>query len=93
GDGVAFYGCLGVDNAQALMKRLLSTTKGRVDAVSRVKNLIAQKDIDNMFLVLREYAELQFCELDINRNSYGHHYSHWNTMRIDSNVDFTGIFP
>lgn len=21
GDGVAFYGCLGVDNAQALMKR------------------------------------------------------------------------
>ncbi|EMC0199249.1 NgrC [Salmonella enterica subsp. enterica serovar Montevideo] len=93
GDGVAFYGCLGVDNAQALMKRLLSTTKGQVDAVSRVKNLIAQKDIDNMFLVLREYAELQFCELDINRNSYGHHYSHWNTMRIDSNVDFTGIFP
>ena len=93
GDGVAFYGCLGIDNAQVLMKRLLSTTKGQVDAVSRVKNLIAQKDIDNMFLVLREYAELQFCELDINRNSYGHHYSHWNTMRIDSNVDFTGIFP
>ena len=93
GDGMAFYGSLGVDDVQALMKRLFGTEQGQTDAVSRVKNLIAQPDIRKMIHVLREYAELQFCEVDISRNSFGQHYSHWNTMRIDSNVDFTGVFP
>ena len=92
GDGMAFYGSLGVDDVQALMKRLFGTEQGQTDAVSRVKNLMAQPDLRNMINVLREYAELQFCEVDISRNSFGQHYSHWNTMRIDSNVDFTGFF-
>ncbi len=90
GDGMAFYGDLAVDDVKALMKRLFSTELGQVDAVSRVKNLMAQKDIENMLFVLREYGS---CDLSITRNSYGHHYSHWNCMNIDDNVDFTGIFP
>lgn len=90
GDGVAFYGDLSVDDVKALMNRLFSTEPGQVDAVSRVKNLMAQKDIENMLSVLREYGS---CDLSITRNSHGHHYSHWNCMNIDDNVDFTGIFP
>lgn len=90
GDGMAFYGGLGVDNVQALMKRIFCTEPGQVDAVSRVKNLMAQKDIENMLFVLRDYGS---CDLSITRNSCGHHYSHWNCMNINDNVDFTGIFP
>jgi len=90
GDGMAFYGSLGVDDVQALMKRLFGTEQGSTDAVRRVKNLMAQKDIDHMINVLRDYGN---CDLSITRNSFGQHYSHWNTMRIDSNVDFTGVFP
>ncbi|MDV0844429.1 MULTISPECIES: NgrC [Gammaproteobacteria] len=90
GDGMAFYGSLGVDDVQALMKRLFGTEQGSADAVRRVKNLMAQKDIDHMINVLRDYGN---CDLSITRNSFGQHYSHWNTMRIDSNVDFTGVFP
>lgn len=80
GDGVAFYGDLSVDDVKALMNRLFSTEPGQVDAVSRVKNLMAQKDIENMLSVLREYGS---CDLSITRNSHGHHYSHWNCMNID----------
>jgi len=90
GDGMAFYGDLSVDDVKSLMNRLFSTEPGQVDAVSRVKNLMAQKDIENMLFVLREYGS---CDLSITRNSYGHHFSHWNCMNIDDNVDFTGIFP
>lgn len=90
GDGMAFYGRLGVDDVQALMKRLFGTEQGSTDAVRRVKNLMAQKDIDHMINVLRDYGN---CDLSITRNSYGHHYSHWNCMSIDDNVDFTGVFP
>ncbi|NJV02503.1 NgrC [Escherichia coli] len=86
----AGYGDLSVDDVKALMNRLFSTEPGQVDAVSRVKNLMAQKDIENMLSVLREYGS---CDLSITRNSHGHHYSHWNCMNIDDNVDFTGIFP
>lgn len=75
GDGVAFYGDLSVDDVKALMNRLFSTEPGQVDAVSRVKNLMAQKDIENMLSVLREYGS---CDLSITRNSHGHHYpSYW----------------
>ncbi|MND15799.1 hypothetical protein D3C80_60330 [compost metagenome] len=90
GDGMAFYGSLGVDDVEALSKRLFGTEQGQTDAVSRVKNLMAQKDIRNMIAVLREYGN---CDLSITRNSFGHHYSHWNTMSVDSNLDFTGEFP
>lgn len=90
GDGMAFYGDLNVDDIQALMKRLFGTERGQTDAVSRVKNLMAQKDIGHMMNVLRDYGN---CDLSITRNSHGHHYSHWNCMNIDDNVDFTGIFP
>ncbi|GJA78130.1 NgrC [Aeromonas hydrophila] len=90
GDGMACYGRLGVDDVQALMKRLLGTGQGSTDAVRRVKNLMAQRDIDHMINVLRDYGN---CDLSITRNSHGHHYSHWNCMNIDDNVDFTGVFP
>ncbi|MDU4190132.1 MULTISPECIES: NgrC [Aeromonas] len=90
GDGMACYGRLGVDDVQALIKRLFGTEQGSTDAVRRVKNLMAQMDIDHMINVLRDYGN---CDLSITRNSHGHHYSHWNCMNIDDNVDFTGVFP
>ncbi|TDB44294.1 NgrC [Photorhabdus luminescens subsp. mexicana] len=89
GDGMAFYGDLGVDDVKALMKRLFSTELGQIDDVSRVRNLMVQEDIENMLFVLRECGS---CDLSITRNSYGNHYSHWNCMNIDDKVDFTGIF-
>ncbi|HGU8658848.1 TPA: hypothetical protein ACNBMO_002637 [Escherichia coli] len=53
GDGVAFYGNLSVDNIKALINRLFSTDPSQVDAVSRVKNLMAQKDIEEIISVIQ----------------------------------------
>jgi len=85
GDGVAFYGNLYVDDIQALMKRLFHTKPAQTDAVCRVKNLMAQKDIENMLFVLSEYCHF---ELSIERNNHGYRYSNWGCMSISDDVDF-----
>ncbi|HAL7911189.1 TPA: NgrC [Escherichia coli] len=88
GDGVAFYGNLSVDNIKALINRLFSTDPSQVDAVSRVKNLMAQKDIEEIISVIQDFGSYG---LSITRNSHGYHYSHWNCMRIEDNVVNTGL--
>ncbi len=79
GDGVAFYGKIGDDAAESLMKRLLNPEREGLNSVDRVKNLMAFKHIEGMFRVIREYSSV---ELEISRNDFGNHYSHFNTMTL-----------
>jgi hypothetical protein len=84
GDGVAFYGKIGDDNAERLMRRLLDPQNTNGNAVARVKNLMAYRHLDSMLLVMRDASSV---ELEIDRNSFGNHYSHANCMSLSDNSE------
>lgn len=79
GDGVAFYGKIGNEAAERLMKRLLNPERDAINSVDRVKNLMAYKHIEPMMRVIRECSEVG---LEIAKNDFGNHYSHFNTMSL-----------
>ena len=84
GDGMAFYGRISLDDAESLMMRLLSPERKGIKPVDRFKNLLAQKHIKPMLRVMEEYGGF---DLEIGKNSYGHHYSHFNTMSLYDNSE------
>lgn len=91
GDGVAFYGRIGLDEIHALLQRLYGPQSCPGNAIARVKNLLMKKTFNDMFFVLSEFGD--GAEVEITRNSSGNHYSHYNTMNLNSNVDFTWYLP
>lgn len=90
GDGMAFYGSIPESSLGPLMMRLLSPHADGLNAVDRVKNLLAQKHLDIMVDVIKTFGR---CGLEIARNDFGHHYSHFNTMSLyDDSEPFDYIF-
>lgn len=86
GSGVAFYGSLETSDIKRLMTRLLCEDNG--NAVSRVRSLMDQKHFDNMMTVIDHFG----LYLGIEKNSYGYHYSHANTMDLNCSVHFVDLF-
>lgn len=76
GDGVAFYGYIDRDNIRNLIKKVMPKS-----SPERKKLLALSKD----FL----YNLVDFVE--IQRNDWGYHYSHYNTMKLSYDLTVTTI--
>lgn len=68
GDGVAFYGALSFDDLVLLHQKLYPKARRQQRMFTRLVKAIEEWD----------YNE----EFEISRNSFGYHYSHWNTMTL-----------
>lgn len=79
GDGMAFYGEIDNESVGRLMKRLLNPSREGINSVTRVKNLMDYKHIDEM---LRFTEEFNVISLEIGKNDFASHYSHFNTMSL-----------
>lgn len=78
GDGMAFYGTVDVDGK--LLDRLVPDTNTVMGMkIATMKRLL---EIDAISLVV-----------EITPNSYGRHYSHYNTMDVQLHVDFYEDIP
>lgn len=86
GDGMAFYGTLDEISIEKLMNRLMTQPLEGADPVKRVKRLIGNNIAKGMSAAFKEHLS---GEIAISRNSFGNHYSHYNTMSLESGIDLS----
>lgn len=77
GDGVAFYGLIDYQMMDILVKRFYEN-KQLTDEEYSLYNEVTEEDFT--------------ITANIVRNSFGHHYSHWNTMQVEIENDDIDLF-
>lgn len=81
GDGVAFYGYLDTEDLTNLFNKLNPKQKRK------------QKMFANLLAHIEEWEPRSDVDFEIYRNSFGHRYSHCNTMGLDAKTsDYLAFF-